>query len=348
MKQLLLFFCAYLYWLTAAGQTFFFETKQLPIRQYDALENRLHSTRLPDEKVMVLGVSFRLGPKQRYARRSTAVRPRPVMSYTYSLPDSVVRLIEFEIDSLNYLGTSYKTTHSYREPLARYPDFLKAYAQIKQEMEAQLGKPAASKPAYKAIDALNESYRQSTNWDTPALQASLDLVFTLSTKGAPGPPNSVVLSVEGSYAYRIRATISYKNPTSSAIKSATPTAANPRQLAVAERYMTLLLAGKYPESWALLGPDIKQSMTLEQYQSSFSSFLSKLNNPEQGATLFMSGSSFAGDGKTYAVYAFKLTADKASPPGTMINIVFKDLQTELISGIQPQTRAFSGPVPATK
>lgn len=144
MKQVLVIITAYLGWLTATAQTFFVETKQLPIRQYNALKKKLYSQRLPDEDITVVGAEFTLGPQQRYARVKTAVRPRPVVKYIYSLPDSVVRAIEVEVDSLNYLGDTYKATTAYREAPGRYPQFLQVYARIKQEMDTQLGQPAAS------------------------------------------------------------------------------------------------------------------------------------------------------------------------------------------------------------
>lgn len=347
MQQLLLTTCFLLSCLVAAGQTFFVETRQLPIRQYDALEKRLHSARRPDKQVTVLGAEFELGPEQQYARANPHVRPRPLVSYTYSLPDSVVRVIELEIDSLNYLGTTYEATHKYRESPARYPQFLSAYAQIKRELEAQLGKPTTSQPAHKESDNLGESYRQSDNWNTQALTASLDLIFSLTTKSIPGPPNSVVLSVEGSHAYRIRATIRYKNTTTNSAQSATPAANNPRQQVLAEKYMALLLANKYAESWSLLGPDITQSITFDQYKDTFTKFLASVPAPEKGATLFMSGLSAGAGGHTYSMYAFRLNADSTSPPTTLITIVFKDATTEIISGIQPRTRS-AGPPSVTK
>ena len=338
MKNLLLIGLLFIIsWSNVIAQTFFVETKPLPIRQYNALETQLHSVRLPDKDITVLGAAFTFGPAQQYSRTATALRPRPVVSYTYSLPDSVVRSIELEVDSSNYLGDSYEITSKYREPQSRYPQFLNAYERIRQEMNAHFGKPAENKPAHKTKSALGEAYEASAKWETPELRATIFLVFTIATKAPVTSSNGY--SVSASNTYRIRANISYKNLAKPAIFPTSPQAGNPKQLAVAEKYLSLLLSGKLAESWQLLGPTITQSISYEQYRNVFSGFLATLTAPEKGASLFSSGPSFTTTGQTYAMYSFRLNSDAATPPLLMLNLLFKDFETELIEGVQPQSRS---------
>ena len=330
MKYLFGILCALFQWTTAFGQTFFVETKQLPIKEYVKLENRLHSKTEPDKNVSFLGAAYTFGPTRQFARTNTAIRPRPLIQYVYSLPDSVVRIIQLDVDSLNYLGYLAKDRAGYHESQARHKSFLAVYKLAQQELTALLGKSKTSEPEHKVVSETGEYYEQADYWDTPELTAQVYSVF------------SIVSRQNGSDAYRVRAEIRYKNPVKPA--ATINSVANPKQEAAAQRFLTLLLTGKYADSWQLVGPSIKQSATYEQYEAALAPFFTKLTDTDKGVSLFMSGPSINANGQTYAVYAYKLNADAASPPKTIFNILFEDFETELIGGVQPQSRMEKIPI----
>lgn len=193
-----LWLAAVLLWLglPARGQAFLVDNRPLSLRTYAQLEAARQSVRLPGQHPAFRPSEFQLGPPATYVLRQPHTTPRTQVRYFYSLPDSVVRVIAIEIDSLNFPEATYKATRQYEERPARQAVFAQYHQALVGELTSLLGPPGKDEKAEKARATISYAER-TTTWDTPELTADVYSVFTTQTRDVA--------------TYRVRATISYKN-----------------------------------------------------------------------------------------------------------------------------------------
>lgn len=319
--------------LPAAAQQFFVETGQVPLRRARQQEQRLGAVALPARQTITFS-DFQLGDPLRFVRPAGGLQPRPVVSYSFSVPDSVVRSIEVEIDSTNFLGLNARDQQAYREPISRLPAFKRLYSRLQQELIAVLGQPLKSEALRQEENAEHKGYTQSDAWDTPTMSGQLYLVF--STKA--NPPYA--------HTYRIRARLTYKNLAVTRGAAPSPFQANPQQVAVCERYLALLGAKQFAQSWELLGPEIKNSLSLTQYETMFRPFVDPVADDQPLVSLLMSGPLITSTGQQLAQYTYLVSGRKGSTTPFRINLLFLNASSLLIAGVQP--RYMSAPVLISK
>ena len=314
----------------AHGQHFFVNTRQVPLRRAIEVERQLHS--LPRQFQRVITPSdFRLGSGPAcFTRTNAGIWPRPVVAYYFSVPDSVVRQIAIEVDSANFLRYIGTARQDYREPLTRLPLFERTYEQLRQELVALLGSPQRSQAlTLEQADADRASYSQSDLWETDSLTAYMYLSFTKTA----APPYG--------YAHRIRAYLTYKNRAAAATNAPGSFEANAGQTETGQRYVSLLMTGKFKESWELVGPSIKNTMTYTQYAATMTPFVKKMSGRPTIA-LVMSGPMINELGQSLSAYMYRVMGSKATEPPLLFNILFQDANATLIGGVQP--RIISAPV----
>lgn len=319
--------------LPAAAQQFFVETGQVPLHRAVQQEQRLGAVALPTRRTITFS-DFQLGAPLRFVRPAGSLKPRPVVSYTFSVPDSVVRSIEVEIDSTNFLGLYAHDQQAYREPISRLPAFERLYSRLQQELITVLGQPLKSEALKQEENAEHGGYTQSDAWDTPTVSGQLYLVF--STKA--NPPYA--------HTYRIRARITYKNL--AVAQAAIPALfqANQQQVAVCGRFLALLGAKQYAQSWELLGPEIKNNLSLTQYEAMLRPFVDPVADEQPLASLLMSGPLVTSTGQQLTQYTYLISGRKAPTTPFRINLLFANANSLLIAGLQP--RYLSAPVLISK
>jgi hypothetical protein len=317
----------------ASAQQYFLETRQVPLRTAVQQEQQLGSIARPSQRTITFS-DFQLGGPIRFTRPYASLKPRPIVSYNFSVPDSVVRSIEVEIDSLNFLGTLASEREGYQESISRLPVFEHTYNSLQQELIALLGKPLKSEPLALRGNAAHAEYSQSDSWETPTLGAQLYLVF--STKATP----------PYSHAYRIRAQITYKNQAVAHGAPSSLSKGNAQQVAICSRFLSLLVAKRFTESWELVGPEIKNSLSFAQYVATFTPFVEQVGEQQPKVTLLMSGPLVSATGQQLAQYTYLVSGQKADSTPFHINLLFTDFSAYLIGGLQP--RHMSTPILLSK
>ncbi|MGI4873002.1 MAG: hypothetical protein ACRYFX_17715 [Janthinobacterium lividum] len=318
-----------LFTLPAYGQAFLPESHQLPLRSYVKQESGRQSVFWPDESTYIRASGFKLGQPATFVLRLPKTTPQTQIRYFYSLPDSLVREINIEIDSSNFLGRSYQAAQQYHEPLARQAVFEQYHQALVSEFAARWGAPGKDEKDIKTHDQVKYGER-TTTWETPDLTADVYSIFTTQTTGGG--------------TYRVRANIQYKNKSAPATV-ATHAPANPVQARISQQYAALVLKGQYQESWQMLGPEIRDALTYEQYVAQLQAFVDGLDKRHQDITLFMVGPMLTMTGATYYRYTYAIgKTPRSSPPARMLTVVFKDATAESIVGVQPRTLAGSTPI----
>lgn len=294
------------------GQVFLVESRPVALDTYRRAEQRRGAHAWP-ESPRGAGSAFA------FRRPVTERGPQLLVRYAYALPDSVVHTLTLELDSTNFLPRTHAARLAYQEPPERLPDFTHAYARLRAELVALLGKPHHSQPL-RLERTLEDGYYGATDaWETENATAELELVFT--TKALP--PHYPT--------YRIRATLEYASPVQS---SPLAFSANPRQVAVGQRYVSLLAAQQFRESWALVGPEMKDQRTYAQYEALLLPLVAPVAGRAKGVACAGMFPLLSATGPPGVLYIYSVQPRRVGAPPLVLHVLFRDPEALLISEVR--------------
>jgi len=318
-RGLLLLMLSIVAWSSASAQGYIPELAQKHISYYESLERTLGS-----EPYAYRGrLMTQLSQPVCFVRTDKSFRPRPLVSYLYSRNDSIVRQIEVEMDSLNFLPQTYDARHEYHEEKERKDEFLQVYDSMLSELTLKLGPSTRQEPLYQHDNMGNGWFWRRTNdWENDSMSVDLTLMFSDTANGD----------------YRIRFYCRWKydaNPGMSSL--AANFKGNEVQRRTAQEYLDLLLKKKYKESWALLDDELKALVSYETYVERVSPMADDAKKQGRKVELYMTSLMLDMSGGARPTYVFKYASDKSSPPQRTITVSFKSPDGARIYGVKPQT-----------
>lgn len=170
-----------------ACQRFFFITKQVALKECIQRELDNGSSVYTDSaEHEYISDDNILCESTRFLRNHVDFIPRLVIDYYFSSPDSIVRSMFFEIDSLNN-----KTDRQYSNLTTQYLNQL--YDSIRGEIITFAKLPETSQPLMKKVQFGSEYLDRVDHWETSAFSANL-----------------YMLTHETNNVFRIRAEINFK------------------------------------------------------------------------------------------------------------------------------------------
>ncbi|HRD54554.1 MAG TPA: hypothetical protein PKY96_18085 [Flavobacteriales bacterium] len=257
-----------------------------------------------------------------FVRTDKEFRPRPLVSYLYSRNDSIVRQIEVQIDSLNFLPQTYDARHDYHERTERKEEYLQVYDSMLSELTLKLGPSTKQEPLYQHDNMGNGWFWRRTNdWENDTMSVDLALVFSDTANGD----------------YRIRFYCRWKYDASPGLASlSSGFKGKEEQQRTAQKY--LLLKKKYKESWAMLDEELKTLVSYETYMERVSPMADDAKKQGRKVELYMTSLMQDMMGGVRPTYVFKFSSDKSSPPERTITVTFKSPDGKLVYGVAPRHR----------
>ena len=263
-----------------------------------------------------------------YLRVSDNFEPQPVVQYFFKKADSTVQEILYEWDKQNFKERNYKMTEKDLESKERLDLFVKKYIELKDEIATQFGdsKSEGSLEPKSELRYLEVSKKDS--WDNDSISVLMYITFTnqYEVRGSMTLPP----------AHKIRVYIKTKSNVygdpSDQLKTAFKV--DEKQQKVAEKYIGLILNGKFKESWELISPIVKSKTTYETYLKAVEPIEKLKSDFGEKIEMVLSGPKFF-NGETYYSYSFKFKADKGSPPTVFLDVTFK-VGEVIIMGFQPR------------
>lgn len=181
------------------SQVYFNLKGKANVREYIREEKLLNSLLIANRTIYEFPQSpFHLDQPLRYIRMNQSFSPRPIIEYYFSLPDSIVREINVELDSLNFLDPSDSVRNTYKEPLTRLKDFDRQYDLIRNEIIEDFGPPKSTAALDKQFEFDSFYWSRSDEWRNDSVTLTMYLTFS-GRKHAGGT-------------YRIRANLYYHMP----------------------------------------------------------------------------------------------------------------------------------------
>ena len=112
---------------------------------------------------------------------------------------------------------------------------------------------------------------------------------------------------------------------------------NSQQDSTARLYLSYIFKGDYDSSWMLIDDKLKSKLTYENYVKIISpmTIMKKVNG--SGVELFMNGSRVDQTGSKHPFYSYKFKSDTSSPPETKIDVVFENMESKKIVGVNPMS-----------
>jgi hypothetical protein len=298
---------------TVLGQNYLFKIAQEPIKNYVQFENQRGSTQRKYPGYFGGSTGwFKLGQPFQFIKTDIGFNPPAVIEYMFSIPDSIVREIHFEIDTNNFSQSG-----SYLEKNERLKGFNNQYSKLLADLILFLGPPKDSS-ALRQLS--NEDWKRDAKWDNDSLKATLYLSFTNEKNG------------EGQT--RVRMGIYFKNPNPPkndfGMEEVT---ASPTQDGLSQKFISCLLKKDFKTAWDMLDTTVQKSVTYDQfveYLKPIPDFKKKL-----GKEISLFGTSkMSGMGVSYIVYMYGFKKDKERVPSVLINVSFNDLESKKIVGIR--------------
>lgn len=305
---------------SASAQGYIPELAQKHITYFDSLENSLGSEAYTYRSRLMTQLSQPVC----FVRTDKSFRPRPLVSYLYSRNDSIVRQIEVEMDSLNFLPQTYDARHDYHEPNDRKDEFVQVYDSMLSELTLKLGPPTKKEPLYQH-DNMGHGWfwRRTSDWENDTMSVDLTMTFSDTANGN----------------YRIRFYCNWKYEATPGLASLSANfKGNEEQQRTAQKYLDLLLKKKYKESWALLDDELKALVSYETYVERVSPMVDDAKKQGKRVELYMTSLMQDMTGGLRPTYVFKFASDKNSPPQRTITVTFKSPDGTHVYGVAPRHR----------
>lgn len=161
------------------SQTYFIDTGEKSIREYIKMEKKYGSDSLPNDGVIELPLfPFDRIQKIKFVRNNIRFSPRPIISYIFSLPDSIVRKIKIELDSSQFFPQNVLNVVRPKEPSSRFLEFKKQYDLIKDELVNLFGTPSDSEELSKKDFGYGRYWWETENWLTDSARADMLMRFS--------------------------------------------------------------------------------------------------------------------------------------------------------------------------
>jgi len=304
----------------ASAQGYIPELAQKHISYFESLESNLGSEAYTYRSRLMTQLSQPVC----FVRTDKDFRPRPLVSYLYSRNDSIVRQIEVEFDSLNFLPNTYDARHDYHEQSVRKEEFLEVYDSILGELTAKLGPSTKQQPLYQH-DNMGRGWfwRRTNDWENDTMSVDLALMFSDTANGN----------------YKIRFSCRWKYDATPGVASlSSDFKGKEEQQRVAQRYLDLLLKKKYKESWVLLDEELKALVSYETYVERVSPMADDARKQGRKVELYMTSLMQDMTGGVRPTYVFKYSSDTSSPPQRTITVTFRSPDGTLVYGVVPRER----------
>jgi hypothetical protein len=304
----------------ASAQDYIPELAQKHIVYFESLESSLGSEPYAYRSRLMTPLSQPVC----FVRTDKNFRPRPLVSYLYSRNDSIVRQIEVEMDSLNFLPQTYDSRNDYHERKERKEEYLQVYDSMLIELALKLGPSTKQEPLYQH-DNMGHGWfwRRSNDWENDTMSVDLTLMFSDTANGD----------------YRIRFYCRWKYDTTPGLASLTSNfKGKEEQERTAQEYLDLLLKKKYKESWALIDDELKALVNYETYVERVSPMADDAKKQGRKVELYMTSLMQDMTGGVRPTYVFKYASDKSNPPQRTITVTFKSPDGSLVYGVAPRHR----------
>ena len=306
---------------SASAQGYIPELAQKHIAYFESLEGSLGSEPYAYRSRLMTPLSQPVC----FVRSDKKFRPRPLVSYLYSRNDSIVREIQVEIDSLNFLPQTYDAHHSYQERDERKDEYMQVYDSIVAELSTRLGPCTKREPLYQR-DNMGKGWfwNRGDDWESDSMNVELYLVFSDNN------------TTHGEYRIRFYCRWKYDATPGLASLSSNFKGKEEQQL-TAQEYLDLLLKKKYKESWALLDDELKALVNYETYVERVSPMADDAKKQGRKVVLYMTSLMQDMSGGARPTYVFKYLSDKSSPPQRTITVTFKSPDGARVYGVTPRT-----------
>lgn len=307
---------------SASAQGYIPELAQKHISYFESLERSLGSEPYAYRSRLMTPLSQPVC----FVRTDKSFRPRPLVSYLYSRNDSIVREIQVEIDSLNFLPQTYDARHSYQERDERKDEYMQVYDSIVAELSTRLGPCTKREPLFQR-DNMGRGWfwNRGDDWESDSMNVELYLVFSDNN------------NTHGEY--RIRFYCRWKYDANPGLASLTSNfKGKEEQQRTAQKYLDLLLKKKYKASWALLDDELKALVSYETYVERVSPMANDAKKQGRKVELYMTSLMQDMTGGARPTYVFKYSSDKSSPPERTITVTFKSPDGTLVYGVAPRHR----------
>jgi hypothetical protein len=165
----------------SSGNEDVFHLKSTKIQYFIKFEKELGSKSVELDGNYITPSKYNLAQPLIFQRTEGDFYPFLRIKYHFSLPDSIVRLIDYDWDVLNYIDISNYNNikNSKGEPEKRINDYNKKYENLKNELTQKIGKSKQSESDLKFTKAGEEKYcNRDDNWETKDYSISLNLIFT--------------------------------------------------------------------------------------------------------------------------------------------------------------------------
>ena len=307
---------------SASAQGYIPELSQKHIAYFDSLEKSLESVPYAYRSRLTTALSQPVC----FVRANQSFRPRPLVSYLYSQGDSIVRQIEVEIDSLNFLPNTYDARHGYQEQDDRKEEYMKAYDFILSELNDRLGPSTKQDTLYHHANVGDSWFWRRTNdWENDTMSVNLALVFSDNN------------TTHGEYRIRFYCRWKY-DPTSGLASLSSSFKGKEEQQRTAQKYLDLLLKKKYKESWAMLDEELKALVSYETYVERVSPMADDAKKQDRRVEPYMTSLMQDMSGALRPTYVFKFSSDRATPPHRTITVTFKSVEGVHVYGVAPRQR----------
>jgi hypothetical protein len=309
-KKTTIFFSLGFLWTTIYCQNYFFDVKQVHIKKYVNLEQKAKSVPLDNYGNYQSPSTFKLGQPFRFERKNVLFFPRPIVEYYFSLPDSVVREIKIEFDSLNF-PNSYKLSRNVTgNDSSRRQEYFSQYLALKNELTSKFGPPIKTNE-FRKIKGYESYYWQATDsWqnDTVSISMYIDFSDRLSKNGT----------------YHVRANVRFMNKDASSSTSKQ----NSTQDSIARHFLDLIFNEKYSEAWNLVDEEAKRQLTYEKYIESMQPITNFKGQYGKEIKLVSNGLNMQMTGKKSSWYSYNFTTDTEKK--ILLGIIFLDENSEKI------------------
>jgi len=302
------------------SQTCFPKIAAVEFKNYVILEQRINSTRRTANEYHAM---TNLAQPVQFIRNNTNFKPRPIIQYFFSVPDSIVRRIYLIIDSTNYLPLTYQARMAYKEKDIRLNDFEEQYKTIIGELTASFGNPQETTP----LNKQDGIWIRKDSWENDSIKIQAYMFFG----GSKVAGNS-----------RIRAEINYKYSKPSKtihndVQLSENEEINKQQDSTSKLFLSYVFNGDYKSSWMLIDDKLKSKLSYENYVKNISPMTNLKNENGTAVELFMNGSRVDQTGSKHPFYSYIFKSDKSTPPETKIDVVFENADSEKIIGVNPMS-----------
>lgn len=315
----------YLLSLNSYGQAIKLNLGQA-FNDYKDFELRLNSSILEEKSLHML--SQEMAQPIKFLRVNDSFNPKLIVQYFFKKTDSTVQEVLYEWDKVNFNPSDYKTTENDVESNERFDEFVHKYTSLRNEITTVLGNSTAEGSLKSKADLPYLDMTMKDSWENDSLSVLMYVTFSNHYE--------VIGNMTITPTHKIRVYVSSKNKVHGELSEQLKTVfkVDEKQQKIAEKYISLLVAEKYKDSWRLISPLVKSKTTYNSYLQAVKTiegFKSEFGNNTE---LNLSGPKFINNG-VYYFYSFKFSNDKSNPPSVFLDVTFK-LGDEQIIGFQPK------------